>query len=69
MPFNDKIDHKYYYHNCKCNYLKICQILNFVEYNIIAKLGIIYIYIIKYFNLFIFYKCSNFLIVNLTRDL
>lgn len=52
------MDRKYYYNNCMYNNIEIKQVSNFEIYNIIAKVGMIYICIMEYFDLFLFNECK-----------
>lgn len=69
MLFNNRINCEYYYNNCIYNYIKAGQVSDFKVYNITTKLGIIYIYIIEYFNLLLFSECQRVLAANLIKDL
>lgn len=57
IVFDDKIDCEYYYDNCIYNCEEIGQIPVFEVYDITAKLGMMYIGIVKYFNLLLSSKC------------
>lgn len=69
MIFDNKINCEYYCNNYIYNYTEIGQILDFEEYNVSVKLGIIYVHIIKYFNLLLFNERHKLLITNLIRGL
>lgn len=69
MTFDDKMSCGYCYDNCIYNYIEAGQVPDFQEYNISAKLGMIYICKIKYSNLLFFSGCQILLIANLIRDL
>lgn len=57
IAFNNRIDYQYYCDNYIYNYAKAGQASDFEAYNIITKLGIMYIYITKYSNLLLFSEC------------
>lgn len=69
MTFDDKIDYKNCYNNYIYNCEKARQVLVFEVYNIIVKLGIIYIGITKYFNLLLSDERQRLFAKNLLKKL
>lgn len=63
------MNYECYYENFMYNYIQISQVPGFEVYNITVKLGMLYAYIIKYFNLLFFSEYQRFLIANLTKSL
>lgn len=63
--FNNMINHEYYYDNCIYNNVEIRHVLDFKVYDIIAKLGMIYMHTIKYSNFLFSNECKKLLVTNL----
>lgn len=69
MAFNNKIDCEYYCDNCMYDCDKTRQVPVFEAYNVIAKLDIMYVGIVKYSDLLLSRKCQKLFTGNLPRGL
>ena len=67
IAFDDRINCEYYCDNCMYNHIEAGQVLDFEEYNISAKLDMIYVYTKKYSDLLLFSECQRLFIANPTR--
>lgn len=57
MVFDNKRNGEHYCDNCMYHHTKVGQVSNFEEYNISAKLGMIYTCIIEYSDLLLSNEC------------
>lgn len=69
IRFDNKINCAHYYNNCIYNCRKAGQVLDFKEYNVSAKLGIIYIHIIEYYNFLLLSEHQKLLVLTPARAL
>ena len=67
MAFDDRMNCEHCCDNYIYNRIKEGQVPDFEEYNVSAKLSMMYVHITEYSNLLLFSKCQRLLALNLTR--
>lgn len=68
MTFDIRIGCEYYYNSYIYNYRETEQILVFKTYNLTARLNMMYMDIVKYFNHLFFSEYKRLLIKNSLKD-